>query len=592
MWLHITAVEVWSPAESENSRGFLKGEMQLEAEGQSTEELLDWRFRSVGSIQHIGKWRGSFFTLGVVCFGSLGSGGIFFNLVLYLMRVWDESSATASNDMTNLQGTMYFTALIGAFLGDAYLGRLWTVLLFLVIYATGSVLVGVAVTLQERATEPLPENLKAFLFAALYITAVGNGSHDPVLQSLGGDQFDSQTDKTTFFNWFFVFSNVGQLVALSFVTYFQNNGQWALGFWISGGVVLLSIPVYMIGMPFSRQLRPGGNPFSRVLQVFICAFRNVRVSPAGTILYQTQDEVGLPLIPGSRRFSHSKDFRWLDRAAVVGSPEDKGNPWRVCTVTQVEEVKCLLRVAPVFVAGVLFNTIIAQLTTLFIAQGATMDGHIGKHFNMPPGSMQAFTVLACISFTPFFDYVVVPWLRKRTGYEKGLRLQKMGLGMALSIVAMVVAVFVERKRLYAARSSPLIDVPYAVMPVSMYWLVPQYVLLGIALVFAIVGQMDFFYSELSDGMRSIGSSLPLLCRGLGNYASTLLITIVTDITTRGGELGWIPRNINRGHIDRFYLLLAVIMSVTLVFYAVAAHFYTYRRVAPSKARAEPVDLTR
>ncbi|KAH7439761.1 hypothetical protein KP509_04G075000 [Ceratopteris richardii] len=522
MWLHITAVEVWSPAESENSRGFLKGEMQLEAEGQSTEELLDWRFRSVGSIQHIGKWRGSFFTLGVVCFGSLGSGGIFFNLVLYLMRVWDESSATASNDMTNLQGTMYFTALIGAFLGDAYLGRLWTVLLFLVIYATGSVL----------------------------------------------------------------------LVALSFVTYFQNNGQWALGFWISGGVVLLSIPVYMIGMPFSRQLRPGGNPFSRVLQVFICAFRNVRVSPAGTILYQTQDEVGLPLIPGSRRFSHSKDFRWLDRAAVVGSPEDKGNPWRVCTVTQVEEVKCLLRVAPVFVAGVLFNTIIAQLTTLFIAQGATMDGHIGKHFNMPPGSMQAFTVLACISFTPFFDYVVVPWLRKRTGYEKGLRLQKMGLGMALSIVAMVVAVFVERKRLYAARSSPLIDVPYAVMPVSMYWLVPQYVLLGIALVFAIVGQMDFFYSELSDGMRSIGSSLPLLCRGLGNYASTLLITIVTDITTRGGELGWIPRNINRGHIDRFYLLLAVIMSVTLVFYAVAAHFYTYRRVAPSKARAEPVDLTR
>ncbi|KAH7439764.1 hypothetical protein KP509_04G075100 [Ceratopteris richardii] len=511
------------------------------------------------------------------------------------MRVWGESPVTASNDLTNLLGTMFFTALIGAFLGDAHLGRLWTVLLFLVIYVVGCGLVGVAVTLQEHAdaTKPLPESLKGFLFAALYITAVGNGSYEPVLASLGGDQFDTQAEKTTFFNWFFVFCNVGQLVALSFVTYFENNGQWALGFWISGGVVLLSMPVYMIGVPFSRQHRPGGNPFLRIVQVFVCAFRKVRVSPAGTILYEAEDEDGMSVIPGSRRLSHSKDFRWLDRAAVVGSAEDKGDPWRVCTVTQVEEVKCLLRVTPFLIAGVLFNTIIAQLTTLFIAQGATMDGHIGKHFNMPPGSMQVFTVLACISFTPFFDHVVVPWLRKRTGHEKGLTtLQKMGLGMALSIVAMVVAVFVERKRLHAARSSPLIDVPFAVMPISMYWLVPQYVLVGIALVFAIVGQMDFFYTEMSDGMRSIGISLPLVCRGLGNYASTLLVTITTHITTRGGKLGWIPRNINRGHLDSFYLLLVVIMSVTLVFYVVAAHFYTYLRVASSKIRAEPVELTR
>ncbi|MCO5576208.1 hypothetical protein L7F22_030016 [Adiantum nelumboides] len=557
-------------------------------------EIVDWRFRPVDSKRRLGGWRGSFFMFGAACCGYLGFGGIFFNLVLYLIRVWGESPSTAANDLTNLLGTMFFTALIGAFLGDAYLGRLWTVLLFLLIYVMGCILLGVAVTLQEHAdvTKPLPSGLKTFLFAALYITAVGNGSYEPVLASLGGDQFETQEAKTTFFNWFFVFCNVGQLIALTFVTYFENNGQWALGFWISGGIVLISLPVYLVGTPFCRQFRPGGNPFLRVVQVFVCALRKkARVSPRGNDLYEVQDGGGLSAIPGSRRLCHSKQFRWLDRAALASSDEEKTNPWRVCTITQVEEVKCLLRIVPFFIAGVIFNTIIAQLTTLFIEQGATMDGHIGRHFNIPPGSMQVFTVLACISFTPFYDYILVPWLRKRTGHEKGITtLQRMGWGIFISIIAMVVAAVVEKKRLNAARASPLIDVPFAVVPISIYWLVPQYVIVGIALVFSIVGQMDFFYTEISDGMRSVGISLPLVCRGLGSYASTLLVTITTHVTTSGGKLGWIPRNLNRGHIDYFYWLLAVLMAVTLVFYLIAANFYTYLQVVPAKEPVEEVGL--
>ena len=64
----------------------------------------------------------------------MGFGGIFFNLVLYLIRVWGVAPADAANDMTNLLGTMFFTSLLGGLLGDAYIGRLWTVVVFLVIY--------------------------------------------------------------------------------------------------------------------------------------------------------------------------------------------------------------------------------------------------------------------------------------------------------------------------------------------------------------------------------------------------------------------------------------------------------------------------
>lgn len=564
--------------------------MEAPAEKDSGEiEIVDWLLRPTEGHKH-GGWRSSFFMLGAACFGYLGFGGIFFNLVLYLLRVWQESNATAANDLTNLLGTMFLTALVGAFIGDSYLGRLWTVVVFLLIYLVGTILVAVSVTLQEHAdmSKPLPSGLKTFLFFGLYVTALGNGSYEPVLASLGGDQFRTPAEKATFFNWFFVFCNIGQLIALSLLTYFENDGRWALGFWISAAVVLFALPVFFLGAPKAHQYRPGGNPVLRIVQVVVCACRksSVRVSPDdGEILHEAQP--GEPsAIPGCRKLRHSKEFRWLDKAAMTTSKDaervkaQNASAWHLCTVTQVEEVKCLIRIMPFLIAGVLFNTIIAQLTTLFIEQGATMDGHIGNHFNMPPGSMQVFTVLAAIIFAPLYDYVLVPVLRKRTGHVKGLTtLQRMGWGIVVSIVSMVVAAVVERKRLNTARDSGIVNIPFAAVPMSIYWLVPQYLIVGIALVFEIVGQMDFFYTELSDGMRSVGISLPLVCRGLGNYASTLLVTIVTHRTTQGGKLGWIPRNLNQGHIDYFYWTLAVLMAVTLVFYLIAAHFYTYLRVA-------------
>jgi MFS family permease len=170
--------------------------------------------------------------------------------------------------------------------------------------------VGVAVTLEEHATTaaqlPLPGALKAFLFAALYVAAVGNGSYEPGLASLGGDQFRAPADRATLFNWFFVSCNVGQLVALTLITYVENSGRWALGFWIAAGVVALSIVIFFAGAPHCRQFRPGGNPLVRIAQVLFCAARNAsapRVSPA--LYYEADgggDDASLRKLPRSPHF--------------------------------------------------------------------------------------------------------------------------------------------------------------------------------------------------------------------------------------------------------------------------------------------------
>jgi len=94
-----------------------------------------------------------------------------------------------------------------------------------------------------------------------------------------------------------------------------------------------------------------------------------------------------------------------------------------------------------------------------------------------------------------------------------------------------------------------------------------------------VGQLEFFYDQAPDAMRSLCSALSLTTVALGNYLSTVLVTIVTRITTTHGRLGWIPDNLNRGHLDYFFWLLAVLSLLNFLVYLVIAKWYKYKKTA-------------
>ncbi|KAJ6968816.1 Proton-dependent oligopeptide transporter family [Populus alba x Populus x berolinensis] len=96
-------------------------------------------------------------------------------------------------------------------------------------------------------------------------------------------------------------------------------------------------------------------------------------------------------------------------------------------------------------------------------------------------------------------------------------------------------------------------------------------------VFTFIGQLQFFYDQAPDAMRSLCSALSLTTVALGNYLSTLLVTIVTKITTRGGKLGWIPDNMNRGHLDYFYWLLAILSFLNFILYLWISKWFTYKK---------------
>lgn len=119
-------------------------------------------------------------------------------------------------------------------------------------------------------------------------------------------------------------------------------------------------------------------------------------------------------------------------------------------------------------------------------------------------------------------------------------------------------------------------------PITVFWQGPQYFIIGCAEVFTFIGQLEFFYEQAPDSMRSLCSALSLTTAALGNYLSSFLVTIVTDISTKNGRPGWIAQNLNHGHLHYFFFLLAVLSVLNLGAFIVVAKRYKYKKVTATQ----------
>jgi peptide/histidine transporter 3/4 len=231
------------------------------------------------------------------------------------------------------------------------------------------------------------------------------------------------------------------------------------------------------------------------------------------------------------------------------------SPWKLCTVSQVEELKMLLRMFPVWASMVLFFAVTAQMSSTFIEQGAAMDNRVGP-FMVPPASLSTFDIISVMVCIPIYDAVLVPLARRATGKERGLsQLQRLGVGLALSVAGMVYAALAEARRLALARSGT---------GMSIMWQAPAFAVLGAGEVFAAIGILEFFYDESPDGMKSLGTALAQLTVAAGNYLNSTVLAAVSAITSRGGKPGWIPDDLNEGHLDYFFWLMAALGVVNLL----------------------------
>ncbi|TMW95652.1 hypothetical protein EJD97_008543 [Solanum chilense] len=567
------------------------GEVVAEDDLYTKDGTVDFR-NNPAKRNETGTWKACPFILGNECCERLAYYGMSTNLVLYFKKRLNQHSATASKNVSNWSGTCYITPLIGAFLADAYLGRYWTIALFSIIYVIGMTLLTLSASVPglkpscsgEDVCHP-KEVQTAVCFVALYLIALGTGGIKPCVSSYGADQFDDSDEvekkhKSSFFNWFYFSINIGALIASSVLVWIQDNVGWGWGFGIPAVTMAIAIVSFFSGTRLYRNQKPGGSPLTRICQVLIASFRKfkVNVPEEKSLLYETTDAESA--ITGSRKLDHTKDLSLFDKAAVQTEFDHvKGNidSWRLCSVTQVEELKSIIRLLPIWATGIIFSTVYGQMSTLFVLQGAAMDTRVGNSsFRIPPASLSIFDTLSVIFWVPIYDQIIVPIARKITGHKNGLtQLQRMGIGLFISIFAMLFAGILEFYRLKYVKRHNYYELEE--VPMTIFWQVPQYFLIGCAEVFTLIGQLEFFYEQAPDAMRSLCSALSLTTIALGSYLSSMLVTIVMNFTTKNGKPGWIPDNLNYGHIDYFYYLLAVLSVLNLGVYLVIAKWYTYKR---------------
>ncbi|CAN1321256.1 Protein NRT1/ PTR FAMILY 4.6 [Linum perenne] len=214
----------------------------------------------------------------------------------------------------------------------------------------------------------------------------------------------------------------------------------------------------------------------------------------------------------------------------------------------------------------------SPLTTIFksVQQASTMDTKLAS-FKVPPASLPIFPVVFIMILAPIYDHFIIPFARRVTKSETGItHLQRIGVGLVLSIVAMAVAALVEIKRKRVASEEASI--------ITFLWIAIQYLFLGSADLFTLAGLLEFFFSEAPSSMRSLATSLSWASLAMGYYLSSVIVSVVNGVTRGHGPGGaWLSgKNINEYHLEGFYWLMCVLSVLNFGHYLFWACKYKYR----------------
>ncbi|MED6167924.1 hypothetical protein PIB30_007239 [Stylosanthes scabra] len=421
------------------------------------------------------------------------------------------------------------------------------------------------------------ESQVILFFISLYLVAIGQGGHKPCVQAFGADQFDEQhpkelKDRSSFFNWWYFTMCAGIMGTMLILNYIQDNLSWVIGFGIPCVLMIIGLLVFFLGTwTYRFNIKGHGkSPFLRIGRVFVTAARNWQVRGI-------QEETGGTLPPQS-----SQQFNFLNKALLA--PDCSTKEGEVpCSIMDVEEAKAVLRLVPIWATTLPFAIVYAQAATFFTKQGFTLDRNIFPGFDIPPASLQMLITLAIVVISPIYDRIFVPMARAITGQHSGITLlQRIGTGIFISIFTVICAALVEIKRLQTAKEFGLVDQPDATIPMSVWWLIPQYLLLGAAEVFTMVGLQEFFYDQVPDELRSMGLALYLSIFGVGSFLSGFLISIIEEVTSRDGHDSWFANNLNKAHLDYFYWLLAAISVIGFTLFISFAKSYVYNNKGKSQ----------
>ncbi|KAG0483188.1 hypothetical protein HPP92_011272 [Vanilla planifolia] len=442
-----------------------------------------------------GRWRACSFLIASEMLERVAFYGIGANLVLYLTDVLHQDTVASVNNVTNW---------FGAVMGMCSL-TLTTSLSWLRPEACIS-------SNAEDCRSKTKGFQTAIFYCSLYIIGIGAGGRRANTTTLGAIQFDNfepkeRSQKFSFFNWWSFAQFIGGLFSCTVLVYIQENVSWSLGYTIATIGSVLSLLSFASGTPVYRHRLPGGSPFTRLAMVLWLLRGNGGLPPVHPWELHELDAVQYAK-EGKHRINHTASVRFdlstqalkedyflnpfdsclrvLDKAAVKSGSD---GPWMLCPVTLVEEAKKTLRLLPVFVSTLMPSVMLAQNGTSLLAPSGEPHGLLDRHDSPRPcGVRQAVRAL--------------PEGANRESSGDHFAAEDR-VGQVMQIVISVIAALTERWRLRVAESHGLTD-ENATVPLTVFVLLPQFILLGITEVFVGVGKMELFLRPGAGGDEELG----------------------------------------------------------------------------------------
>lgn len=524
-------------------------------------------------------------------FERLANYGLSTNLILYLTREYGIDAVNGAQILYLHSAATSFTPFIGAFLADTYVGRYFMIGFGCIACLLGVILLWLTTIIPGTRPPPCVQFHDScesastlqllLLYSSLGLMAIGAGGIRSSSLAFGAEQLGKRDTLKragileSFFRWYYATVSVALFLAMTCILYIQDNMGWKVGFGIPVVLMILSTLSFFLASPIYVKSKAKAGWLDGFARVLVASFRNRSIKLSS----QVSDDV-YHHRKGSRLLVPSEKLRFLNKACVISNPKEDlipdgraSNPWSLCTVDEVEELKSLIKVIPIWSTGVLMSINVLQ-HSFIVLQASTMDRHITSKFQVPAGSFTAFQLFSSVIWIALYDRVAIPLASKIRGKPTRLGLkQRIGIGILSSSAAMAALAIIESVRRKTAIKEGFSDDPNSVLHISALWLLLYFFITGFAEAFCGIGQNEFFYTELPKSMSSVASNLFEMGLSVSNLIASLLVTIVRNFFKGNDQESWLSSNINKGHYDYYYWLLAGLSLANFIYYRACSKAY-------------------
>ncbi|KAK9986062.1 hypothetical protein SO802_031013 [Lithocarpus litseifolius] len=513
----------------------------------------------------------SFVRITVLVWADILTAYALFVMMPFLTTVWNLNITRAAAIVNVFSGVATIMPIGMAFLVDAFMGDYWMLLLSSLAYSFGvsclamstpPVLSYAAGNCGEYKPHCIGDAQKVLFYTALALIAIGISGHITSLESFlnhqiknqTSDQDDSEKPKPT--PWqaagsfgVILFPIVG-CIALPYIK------PWSVRFGIPAICTVVATFLFTTGSFSYRRYKPQGSPLTTLCRVFVAsASKMCRHLPSND-----------NLVP------HTRGLRCLDKAAVQTQNQEK-NRWKLCTPKEVEDTKNVIRMIPMWMTFIMCGVVISIGNTYFLEQATDMNRKVGK-LKVPLPILKFFYDLVKDHFKCLYVIVAKKVIPRRYVPPYGII-----VAMLFSILCCITAAEVETRRLDMIRRHGLLDKPNdsnEKIPMSMFWLLPQFLLLG-----AVDGMSNFSIDQFftTQAPTSMSRYLKLFSHGVigaGTVGSVLSVYVVGKVSERGGRPSWFQDTLNKSRLDNYYWTLTVLSCINLFLYILVALQYTYR----------------